>query len=250
MQTRQGNTLQSLRGARDFINAHPAELPGVTASGSRKKLDADIADLATHVADQSGGTVSAQSGTKRVHALRVELLRLHMAPIAAIASVELSGTKELVPLRMPRGTPSTERLVAAARGMSQVAAQTPDVFINAGLPLDFIARLDAARDALLQAKDARKRTRGKTSGATTGVRTRLREARQTVHILDKLVRAELAGQPVLLKDWITTTRLTRARTASATAAITPPATTTAPVTTAATTTAAPITPLVSVAHAA
>lgn len=224
MQTRQGITLQSLRSSRDFIEAHPAELPGVTASGSRKKLDVAITDLATHMADQNGGTVSVQSGTKRVHALRVALVQLHMAPIAAIASVELQETKELMPLRMPKGTPTTERLVAAARGMSQVAAQTPDVFISAGLPLDFIARLDAARDALLQAKDARKRTSGKTSGATLGVRTRLREARRIVHVLDKLVRAELAGQPLLLKDWTLSRRLPRARTGSATAATTPPAT--------------------------
>lgn len=217
MQTRQGNMLQSLRAVRDFIEAHQAELPGATASGARKKLDAAIADLSTHVANQSGGTVSVQSGTKKVQALRIALLRVHMAPISRIAQVELPGTQELLPLRAPRGNPSTERLVATARGMAQAAESNADVFVNSGLPLDFIARLNSATDALLQAKDARKRTKGKTSGATTGVSTRLREARQSVHILDSLVRVELAGQPVLLKDWNDSKRLPRARTSSAAA---------------------------------
>lgn len=245
METRQGNTLHSLRAARDFIVAHQAALPSVTASGALKWLDTAIDDLATHVADQSGGHVSIQSGTKRVHALRAALLRLHMAPISRIARVVFPETQELAPLRVPRGNLSTERLVALARGMSQVAATSPDVFIDAGLPLDFIARLDSVRDALLQAKDDRKRTSGKTSAATLGIATRLREARQTVHILDGLVRTELAGQAVLLKDWTESKRLPRTRAGSAIAAVQ-----TADSTTAATTTAANLDPIVSVARAA
>ena len=218
MKTRQGNTLASLRAARDFLDAHTAELPNTAASGTRKKLDAAIADLASHVADQTGGTIRGQLGTRSVHALRLALLRTHMSPISRMATVTLAGTQDLTPLRTPRGTPTTERLVAAARGMAQAAEPHADVFISDGLPPDFIARLNAAADALLQAKDARKRVHGTTSGATTGVSTRLREARQAVGVLDGLVGVELAGQPMLLKDWKVSKRLPHTRTSSATAA--------------------------------
>ena len=251
MKTRQGNTLASLRAARDFLDAHTAELPSTAASGARKKLDAAIADLATHVADQTGGTVTAQLGTKQVHALRVALLRTHMSPLSRIARVTFAGTQELTPLRTPRGTPSTERLVAAAHGMAQAAEPHAAVFISDGLPADFIARLNAAADALLQAKDVRKRVHGTTTAATTGLTTRLRDARQAISVLDGLVSVELAGRPGLLTDWKVSKRLPHARTSSATAAGTAtPATTVGSITPAATTAPATLTPIAGVAHAA
>ena len=102
MQTSQGNTLHTLRVSRDFISANQAQLPMTAASGTWKKLDTQIGDLETHQLDQGIGTVSVQSGTKRVNALRVALLRTHMTPISRIAHVALPDTQELVPLRAPR----------------------------------------------------------------------------------------------------------------------------------------------------
>ena len=248
MQHRQGNTLHTLRASRDFINANQAQLPVTAASGTWKTLDTQIGVLEAHQLDQTTGTVTVQSGTAKVHALRVALLRLHMTPISRIAHVALPDTQELVPLRAPRGDPGTERLVAAARGMAQVAEAHADVFISAGLPTDFVAQLKAAADALLQAKDARKRLKGKTSGATMSFKAQLREARQSVHILDGLVRKELVDQPGLLKDWTDSKRLPRARRSSAAAAGTATSSATVGSITPATPTVP--TPTVSVAHAA
>ena len=223
MEHRQDNSLHTLRVSRDFIAAHPVQLPLTAASGTWKTLDAQIADLETHQLDQFTGVVTVLGGTKRVHALRVALLRTHMTPISRIAHVALPDTQELMPLRIPRGDPSTEKLVAAARGMAQVAGAHADVFIAAGLPSDFVAQLKAAADALLQAKDARKNTKGTTSGATKYLKDRLREARQSIHILDGLVRKELAGDTGMLKNWADTKRLPHARRSSAAAAgIAPP----------------------------
>lgn len=218
MQNRQGNMLASLRTARDFLDAHKAELPNTAVSGARKKLDAAIADLATHLADQTGGTVNHRLGTKTVHALRVALLRDNMALISQIAKVSFSGIQDLTPLRTPRGTPTTERLVVAARGMAVAAEPHAAVFISDGMPADFIARLNAAADALLAAKDARAGVHGKTSGANAGVTKRLREGRQAIGTLNLLVRVELAGDPILLSNWNTIKRLPHAKVSSATAA--------------------------------
>ena len=223
MEHRQDNSLHTLRVSRDFIAAHPVQLPLTAASGTWKTLDAQIADLETHQLDQFTGVVTVLGGTKRVHALRVALLRTHMTPISRIAHVALPDTQELMPLRIPRGDPSTEKLVAAARSMAQVAGAHADVFVAAGLPSDFVAQLKAAADALLQAKDARKITKGNTSGATKYLKDRLREARQSIHILDGLVRKELAGDTGMLKNWADTKRLPHARRSSAAAAgIAPP----------------------------
>jgi hypothetical protein len=182
-----------------------------------------------------------------VKALRVALLRRHMTPISRIAHVALPDTQELLPLRAPGGDPSTEHLVAAARAMATVAAEHAGVFITAGLPADFVPQLRSAADAVLHAKDARTRTRGTTNGATTNLKARLREARQSVHILDGLVRKELVDQPGLLRDWSDSKRLPRARKSSVTAA---PGTTVGSIAPASPATPATPTPTVTVAQAA
>jgi hypothetical protein len=211
MQTRQGNTVQSLRAVRDFLDDHAAKFPSVAGSGARKKLDDAIAELTVHATDQSGSAMSAQSGTRKTRAFRETLIRNHMTPISRIARAELPHTQELLPLRAPHGNPTNERLAVAARGMAQAAVARADVFIASGLPPDFIARLDAATDAMLQSVDDRKKIRGRTKGATAGLSTQLRKARQTVHILDSFVRIALTDDPALLATWNSIRTVPRSR---------------------------------------
>jgi len=208
MQIRQGNTVRSLRAVEDFLDDIAAKFP-------------DIATLSAHATDQSGSTISAQSGTKKTRALRAVLRGNYMAPIARIARADLPNTQELLPLRAPRGNPTTEKLAVAARGMAQAAAPYADVFISAGLPPDFIARLNAASDAMLQSIDQRSKSQGRTSGATKGLSATLRVARQTVHILDSFVRVALADDPALLANWNRIKRVQHSRVSTPAAPATP-----------------------------
>ena len=221
MQTRQGNTVRSLRAVEDFLDDIAAKFPDIATSGARKTLGGAIATLSAHATDQSGSTISAQSGTKKTRALRAVLRGNYMAPISRIARAELPNTQELLPLRAPRGNPTTEKLAVAARGMAQAAAPHADVFISAGLPPDFIARLNAASDAMLQSIDQRSKNQGRTSGATKGLSATLRVARQTVHILDSFVRVALADEPALLANWNRIKRVQHSRVSTTAAPATP-----------------------------
>ena len=126
MQTRQGNTVRSLRAVEDFLDDNSATFPDIATSGARKTLGGAIATLSAHATDQSGSTISAQSGTKKTRALRAVLRGNYMAPISRIARAELPNTQELLPLRAPRGNPTTEKLAVASRGMAQAAAPYAD----------------------------------------------------------------------------------------------------------------------------
>ena len=99
--------------------------------------------------------------------------------------------------------------------MAQAAARSPGVFIAAGLPVDFLSRLEAATVAMLQSVDEGSKNRGRMRGATEGLSTRLREARLAVSILDALVRVALADDPALLTNWnrIKSVQRSRVRTA-------------------------------------
>jgi hypothetical protein len=158
--------LQSLRAVQAFLEVNADKLSTVAATGARKRLDDVITDLATHASDQTGSYLASQGATQKQRALRRVLLRDHMAPIARIAKADLPLTPEIEPLRMPAGRPTAERLSALASGMAKAASPHADVFVDAGLPQDFIARLTTAAENMLGALSDRMQSRGKRGGAT------------------------------------------------------------------------------------
>lgn len=215
MQTTQANMLQSLRTVEGFLEENGARLAGVVQTGARQKLQDAIAELSGHVSAQTGNTLTAQGLTGRQRTLKQALLRDHMAPISRIARAELPQTPEVEPLKMPRGNPGVEKLAAAAYGMATAAAPYGGVFTAAGLPADFIVRLERAADAMVVSLSERSQTRGKRSGATTGLKAKLTTGRRIVHVLDAFVRSALIDDPSLLSSWNTIKRVQRSGARSA-----------------------------------
>ncbi|MEP6621839.1 MAG: hypothetical protein ABJE47_21115 [bacterium] len=201
MQTSQGSILLSLRAVQAFLNENAAALGNVPNTGVRKRLDDIVAELNGHSSDQTGNDLASQGATLVKDNLRVQVLRDHMAPIARIARIDLPDTPEIVPLRMPRGSPTVAKLAAAADGMAKAAEKHADVFIAAGLPIDFIAQLNGAVEQMLDTVSARSQSRGKRRSATTGIKETLGAGRKVVHVIDALVRTTLKDNTVLLSAW-------------------------------------------------
>ena len=225
MQTVQGSMLQSLRAVEAFLDENAAKLAGVAQTGARKRLADAITALDDHASTQSGSALQAKGLTQKQYALRATLLKDHMASIARIARADLPATPEFLPLRMPRGRPTPERLAAAASGMAKAVGDHADVFVNAGLPQDFVAQLTAAKDDLLSAGVARQQSRGRGRAATTGLKQKLSEGRKVVAILDAFVRSALKDDPALLANWNLIKRVMRptGRAATASTPASPPA---------------------------
>src|SRR5262245_30210716 len=144
MQFPQASMIDTLKRIRGFLDANPDKLGAVAKNGTSKRLDDAIADLLGHAESQSGSFLKAKGSTKEQHKLREALLRDHMAPIAEIAKNDLKGTPNIEPLSLPKGRLLGERLVAAAKGMGETAAQFSQTFIDAGLEPDFVQQLNAA----------------------------------------------------------------------------------------------------------
>jgi hypothetical protein len=124
-----------------------------------------------------------------------------MAPISRIARSDLPQTAVIQPLRMPQGKPTVEKLSMLATGMAQAAIPFSAVFIAAGLPTDFIARLEAAAAAMESSVDDREQSRGRRNGATKGLKSKLAAGRKIVHILDAFVNTALKDDLPLLAHW-------------------------------------------------
>ena len=224
MKTSQGSNVISLRAVDAFIERNSASLGGVPTSGARVKLTANIARLTNHASDQTGSFIESKSSTLGKGSLRRALLRDHMAPIASIARAELPLTPEVAPLRMPRGRPTSAKLAAAAEGMAKAAAPYASVFIDNGMPADFIARINAAAEALNNSLADHTDIRAKRRTATAGVKATITSGRKLVNILDKYVKSALKDNPVLLEGWNNVKRVDRSgqRVTSAPTGTTPP----------------------------
>lgn len=201
MQTKQGSTLKSLRSVQTFLDENAAALAGGIGAGARKRLDDFVVSLDGHADVQSASVLKAQGATQDHQALRLALLRDHMAPIAKIAAAELPNSPGVEPLRMPKGRPSAERLKALAVGMATAALPYASVFTAFGLTDDFTEQLATAANAMLQSAGNRTRSIQARAAATSQLRLTLSAGRKIVHVLDTMVKRALTGNPGLLEAW-------------------------------------------------
>ena len=222
----QATQLQSLRAARQFLDAHGPRLGTINESGARRRLDELVTRAEQCTADQVASEVAARAETRRYQQRRRTLLT-HMTAITRIAQGGLASTPNVSALSMPRGNPSVAKLVAAARGMAQVAAPHAAVFTEAGMPADFLAHLTAVTDAVQASYDIRVRRMGERWSATARLARHLRDGRQQLPILLAFLMSDPLLDPSLLADWRASTRIPQRSRRMATTAATTAATTTA-----------------------
>ena len=209
MRTSQGSEATSLRAVDAFIDRNTTDLGNVVTTGARLKLKANITRLSSHASDQTGSTFEYRSSSINKDSLRRALMRDHMAPIASIAKAELPLTPEVAPLRMPRGRPTNAKLAVAAEGMAKAAAPYASLFIDHGMPADFLDQLNAAAEALNASLADHTDIRARRRTATAGVQATIASGRRLVNILDKYVKTALKDNPVLLEGWNNVKRVDR-----------------------------------------
>lgn len=218
MQTQQGITLETLRAIQLFLDKHAERLGDVQKSGSRRQLDQAVLDLA-NLATSQATNATASSGVEKAKQLRTRLIEQHMLPIARIAAVDLPRTPELGKLVVPRGSPTPERLVQAAHTMRKIATPFAQIFIDAGMPPDFLAELDDAAEAFAKFSAQRKGSVGVGKAATKGIRDTISRGSRVITALDGLMRKALdphAPEDKLIRtEWLSVKKVRKAASRSA-----------------------------------
>ena len=209
MQTTQGYILESLRNVKAFLEINAKKLDGVISTGTKTELVQAIADLEAYGDQQTQGAASAKNATQVARALRHALIHDQMALVSRIGRAKLPNTPELENLKMPRGNPSTARLIDAAYEMANSAQKNAPVFIAAGLPEDFATQLKAAADAVIDARQQRSMSKASRIVATKALKDKLSAARKLVHVLDVMVKTEIKSDPTLLPGWNQVRRVSR-----------------------------------------
>jgi hypothetical protein len=212
MHVQQEAVLETLRRIQRFLDDNGATLGAVIQQSSvRTRLDETVAQIGSHAVLQVAGRRTAEGETAKQKILRVALRTDHMRPVALIAGQKLREQPEFKLLRMPPWNVRGPRLTAAARDMANAAEKYTDLFVQEGLPSDFVAELRTAADQLDQSIDVRGLSRGQRAGATTGLRAETSRARKLILVLDSLVRPKLGTNDELLRQWQVATHVQRSR---------------------------------------
>lgn len=209
MRRREGEVLQAIRSAHQFIGDHAPRFPTVAETGAYRELGAVLKRLEQHAVQQSSRDLLAQSATQAHRAARLALFRDHMLPIVAIARALAPDHPGMRVLKMPRHYLPPEILIAQATALATTAAQRKDDFVGAGLPSDFVERMEAAVQHFRAATGERLTHRSARAGATTGVRTELSRARKLLNVMDAFVTTAIHHKPDLLAEWQSVKRLPR-----------------------------------------
>jgi hypothetical protein len=103
--------------------------------------------------------------------------------------------------KLPSSKLTSETLVHAAQGLRTTAAIYKDVFVEHGLPADFLDQLDVATTALKSSVDARGLARSRRTGASTGLSDDLTLGREIVATIDASLTHALKSDSATLASW-------------------------------------------------
>ncbi len=204
MNSQQERIYNTGRRIQAFLIANDAVLGTINKSGTRADLDAVVPALGESGGRQAAGRVNAIGETANQRALRLALQLNHMQPIASVARAKLRTVPNFQAMTMPRPHTRIVSVLAHAHGMAEAAQPYAQVFIDAGLSQDFIARLTAAADAVKTSIDTRAAARGQRSSATGTLKDLETRARLTFKALNDIVVPILSADVAhsgLLAEW-------------------------------------------------
>jgi hypothetical protein len=201
MKATQLNVLRSLRRVQEFITAHPLSDAPAALGKQSDELNSVVAQLSQDTLDQVAGGRFTESNTKHQHKLRVTLWKQHMQPVARIARELFDATGLDRALKMPSLSISHEAMVAAGRAMAEAAAKSETTFVEHGLPVDFVAQLRAAVNALDTALGDKDTSYRRKIQATAGVVVNLRRGKRAVRLLNAIIAPRLESDPELRAAW-------------------------------------------------
>ena len=193
--------LAACRQTQQFLDAEAAALGTIPTSGARKRLD-DVTVVLEQMGERQGTHRTLAKGALGSELLLARTLRRqHVRPVVRIVRAELPGVTALSAVALPPGGLNSTALATRARDLAAAVEPFAAVFVESGLPADFLDRMRAAADRLVQAVNGKGSHRTTRQGATDSLTKAFRRARKVVRVLDALVRAQLDEQDPLITEW-------------------------------------------------
>lgn len=209
MHKKQKQTIEAFSRVRVFAEANPATgQPGFEPA--KAALEEALSRLREFAGAELLGRDLSRAELRRRDQLVERLRSRHMRRIVAIAHAQIEPQSDVrlpAALRMPGSNVGVTKLLHASDTMIEAARKFESIFIANGLPEDFLARFQEARDALEQVVDERTQLVGSHIGARKGLQVQFRRARRAVERLDAAVQEAYEGNEPVLAAWRAAKRL-------------------------------------------
>lgn len=209
MTRRQRRSIQRLYNVRLFLRMH-GYFRGAPAlySKSMVRLSDSLDRIERLELDQVTSRPSIHLDGRTVAELRRVLRREFMMPLVRAGRRELMGAPDVERvLVVPHASKSHAEVVAAAKEMLKFAKPHRKLLTEAGFEPDFLARFRAATTELQRVTTSSYAARTKHGQATKELRLVLKEANETVRIIEGFLTVRLDRDPVLARAWKHASRL-------------------------------------------
>ena len=109
MENRQRKLIEAMDRVEEFLESNHGLMEGVISSTAHGYFSATRERMLAHMTAQETFARVFQQGVARKHALREQLIREHLQPIAAVAAGVLPNAREVPAFRVPKfGRPFLE----------------------------------------------------------------------------------------------------------------------------------------------
>jgi len=206
MKSKQPRGLQAFRRIKAWFGEHPQVIAaagsiGAALSNQVEALKQVVASMTARATEQASQTGQATLAAKDEATQRHELRSLHLKAIVRVAGALRGKVPGMGVFKLPNRSLSSDTLFHAAEAIRTTAAVYKDVFVEHGLPADFLDQLDAATTALGASVDARGVARAKVSGASSGLESDLALGKQIVAMIDASLTHALKTDSPMLASW-------------------------------------------------
>ncbi len=201
MNSESRNAYRCFRRVQEYLAANPLADAPVSLGRQLQELNEVVEQLTAAAADQEAGSRLTKAETQHQRELREQLWSRHMLVISRIAREVLGLQGMDKALKLPNKLKAHETVLAAADAMAEAASKQQELFIQHGLPADFVAQLRAATAALRTSLGTRDGTRRRKVTATAGMGVQLRRGKRAVRMLNAILAPHLALDPERLAAW-------------------------------------------------
>ena len=215
------NALSSFLRVQEFLAQNPVAEAPASLGTQASTLNEIVAQLSNDTVDQEAGSRFTRVHTESQRTLRAELYKDHMLPISRVAREVFGASGMDRAFRLPVNPKVNQTLLAAAGAMAEAAEKTSDVFVQHGLPQDFIEQLRASATALETARTAKTESARRRVTATAAVKGQVKRGKQAVRLLNAILSPRLAREPELRAAWRSAKRV-RPTTVASDSAASPP----------------------------
>ena len=190
-----------------FLHANPDSDPGFVAIVT--KLEATIARADEQAMQQRDGTVEEKAAISQRQDLRL-MMQIRLRHLGRVARSALQDHPEIQgAFTLPRPGVALATFTTAARSMLATAADQQTLLIGLGLGMSFVGELNQAMATLDSTSGGATTNHLAHIGARADLSMTANEGIRLIRLLDGLNKARFRGNPDLLAEWKSASKVVR-----------------------------------------